>query len=56
MADNVIKSLARNQTRDQPALVFFELVGNDVCHPEPTLDAMTTPQEFYVNILGKQLL
>ena len=52
MASNEILSLARNQSRDQPALLFFELVGNDVCYPDPTLDAMTTPQEFYVNIMG----
>jgi acyloxyacyl hydrolase len=30
LENNVILSFARNQT-DKPALIFFELVGNDVC-------------------------
>lgn len=52
MAANVTRTLARNQTTDYPALVFFELIGNDVCHPNHTLDAMTTPEDFTTNILG----
>eukprot|EP01114_Cavostelium_apophysatum_P007754 TRINITY_DN19938_c0_g1_i2.p1 TRINITY_DN19938_c0_g1~~TRINITY_DN19938_c0_g1_i2.p1 ORF type:complete len:562 (-),score=85.30 TRINITY_DN19938_c0_g1_i2:69-1754(-) len=50
MADNVILSLARNQKKDHPTLVFFELVGNDVCHPEASLDILTTPEEFAANV------
>lgn len=51
MDDNVIKSIARNQT-DSPVLLIYELVGNDVCTPHPDLSRMTTPTEFYTNVVG----
>jgi acyloxyacyl hydrolase len=51
MADNVVKSIARNITTDYPALVFFELIGNDVCNSKHSLSSMTTPTEFKKNIL-----
>jgi acyloxyacyl hydrolase len=44
--------MARNQTVDYPALVIFALIGNDVCHPEPSLSVMTTPEEFEQNVLS----
>jgi acyloxyacyl hydrolase len=51
MQANVIKSLGRNQTQDHPLLILFELIGNDVCNGHPTLDTMTTPDEFHDNIV-----
>ncbi len=32
LEDNIVISMARNQTLDKPALVLLELVGNDVCN------------------------
>jgi acyloxyacyl hydrolase len=52
MQDNVIHSLARNQTQDHPLLILFELIGNDVCSGHPNYwDTMTTPEEFHDNIV-----
>eukprot|EP00276_Gloeochaete_wittrockiana_P015046 CAMPEP_0184336098 /NCGR_PEP_ID=MMETSP1089-20130417/4522_1 /TAXON_ID=38269 ORGANISM="Gloeochaete wittrockiana, Strain SAG46.84" /NCGR_SAMPLE_ID=MMETSP1089 /ASSEMBLY_ACC=CAM_ASM_000445 /LENGTH=547 /DNA_ID=CAMNT_0026661037 /DNA_START=11 /DNA_END=1654 /DNA_ORIENTATION=- len=48
----IIDSMARKQTSDHPALVFYALVGNDVCHSSPSTSAFTTPQEFEQNVLG----
>ncbi|KYR00215.1 acyloxyacyl hydrolase [Tieghemostelium lacteum] len=48
---NIIKSFARNQKTDKPALFFLELVGNDVCSGHHTLDHMTTVEEFTDNIV-----
>lgn len=45
----LIKSIARDQKLDQPALVFYALIGNDVCWD--TLDEMTTPEEIRKNVL-----
>ena len=47
----VAPSIARDQSRDQPALVFYNLIGNDVCNSPPTIDVMTTPKEMYTNTL-----
>lgn len=47
----LLPSMARNQTHDQPALVFYSLIGNDVCHHMHNLSAMTTPQEMHENVL-----
>jgi len=45
-----IKALTQ-KPRDYPALVFYSLIGNDVCteRPDPTL--MTTPKEFKDNVM-----
>jgi len=48
---DIVKSMARNQKTDYPATVFYALIGNDVCHSQPTTDVMTTPEEFKVNVL-----
>jgi len=48
---NIVKSMARNQKFDYPATVFYALIGNDVCHSEPTTAVMTTPEEFKANVL-----
>jgi len=47
----ILGSMARNRTLDKPALIFFELVGNDVCNGHHTFDTMTTVEEFKKNIL-----
>lgn len=40
MANEVIKAIQRNQTTDQPVLLFFELIGNDVCNGHHTFDTV----------------
>jgi len=52
MYSDVIKTMARNSTLDAPALVFYELIGNDVCSPHKTLDRMTTVEQFKQNVLN----
>lgn len=51
MADNIVKSFARNGTKDNPAFVMFALIGNDVCNGHHDESHMTTPTEFYQNNL-----
>jgi len=46
---NIISMKPR--TGDQPALVIFSLLGNDVCNGHHTFDTMTSPQEFYGNVM-----
>lgn len=48
----IIYSMARNQTIDNPALVFYALIGNDVCHGENTTSVFTTPAQFETNVLA----
>lgn len=44
---SIITSLARDADDDFPLLVFYALVGNDVCNPHTNQTApMTSPQEF----------
>lgn len=43
--------MARDQKLDQPALVFYSLVGNDVCQARPDLSHLTTPEEMHRNVL-----
>ncbi len=38
-----LHAIKRNVTRDNPVLVTFELVGNDVCSGHPSFNSMTTP-------------
>lgn len=47
----LIKSMARDQKLDQPALVFYSLIGNDVCHGGHDLHRMTTPEEMHNNVM-----
>ncbi|EGG24883.1 hypothetical protein DFA_03128 [Cavenderia fasciculata] len=52
-SDSILKTISevsRNQQTDQPALVFVELIGNDVCSQSHNLDHMTTPSEFVAYI------
>ena len=47
-----MKSLARTHSTDHPALVFYSLVGNDVCNEaEDTVRHMTTPEQMYNNTM-----
>eukprot|EP01091_Cochliopodium_minus_P014608 TRINITY_DN4991_c0_g1_i1.p1 TRINITY_DN4991_c0_g1~~TRINITY_DN4991_c0_g1_i1.p1 ORF type:complete len:566 (-),score=151.84 TRINITY_DN4991_c0_g1_i1:74-1771(-) len=51
--DGLVTDIARNQTLDHPALVFLELVGNDVCDGHHDYqNSMTTVEEFRANILS----
>jgi len=49
--DGDIQAIRRNNKTDHPMLVFMELIGNDVCSGHHGFDSMTTPAEFYTNIL-----
>ena len=52
MLDSIITTMARNQSYDQPVLLTYALIGNDVCNGHHDLEHMTTPQEFYQNVVG----
>jgi len=43
-----IKALKRNQTTDNPLIMFLELIGNDVC--KKSFDGMTKPADFKLRI------
>ncbi|KFV04103.1 PREDICTED: acyloxyacyl hydrolase, partial [Pterocles gutturalis] len=48
----LIKSLARNQLLDNPAIVIYATIGNDVCNGNrDTLAHMTTPKAMFSNVL-----
>ena len=51
MNSEVVGSLARNPELDQPALVFYSTIGNDVCDHWPNYDHMTTPEQMHTNVL-----
>ncbi|XP_056010482.1 acyloxyacyl hydrolase-like isoform X2 [Ostrea edulis] len=62
MADTIQLSFKRNITHDQPMIVFYALVGNDVCNRHPDIfNHMTTVEEMKnksintLNYLGKVL-
>lgn len=48
---DLISSLSRNQTTDQPVIFLLELIGNDVCSGHHDFNHMTTVPEFRKNIL-----
>ncbi|OXB54641.1 hypothetical protein ASZ78_001808 [Callipepla squamata] len=49
---SLIKSLARNQLLDNPAIVIYATIGNDVCNGnQDTLAHMTTPKEMFSNVM-----
>jgi len=43
----IINAFQRDPKLDQPVLIFFALIGNDVCNGHPGTSHMTTPQQFY---------
>jgi len=47
----LVDSMGRDQTVDQPALVWLALIGNDVCNGHPGFDHMTTPDDFYTHAM-----
>ncbi|XP_065191955.1 acyloxyacyl hydrolase-like [Sycon ciliatum] len=47
MADHIVLTLSRQQTRDQPLLIMLELVGNDVCSGHPDFSHMTPPDVYH---------
>lgn len=51
MADDIVKSFARNGAKDKPVFISFALIGNDVCSGHHDTSHMTTPTEFYENNL-----
>ncbi len=51
MNDVLVEALARNNKTDRPALVFYSLVGNDVCNSDPHGGNMTTVEEMRTNAL-----
>lgn len=48
---HISKTLSRNQTTDHPILVFYSLIGNDVCSGHKDFNHMTAPEEFYKNVV-----
>jgi acyloxyacyl hydrolase len=50
---SIMKSLARDNQSDVPLLVFYSLVGNDVCNGHPdTIAHMTTVEQMHANVLS----
>lgn len=48
----LMKSLARNQLLDNPAIVIYASIGNDVCNGRPdTVAHMTTPNQMHSNVM-----
>ncbi|KAG8191730.1 hypothetical protein JTE90_008794 [Oedothorax gibbosus] len=48
-----LKSIARNPQVDKPAVVFYGMMGNDVCERwMSSLEDLTTPEEFRSNVLA----
>uniref|UniRef100_A0A1B6DSR3 Saposin B-type domain-containing protein n=2 Tax=Clastoptera arizonana TaxID=38151 RepID=A0A1B6DSR3_9HEMI len=52
---DVVKSaqlISRNSSTDYPALLIYNVIGNDVCNNmKDTLSNITTPEEFYQNVM-----
>ncbi|KAM3929016.1 acyloxyacyl hydrolase [Leptodactylus fuscus] len=47
-----LESMARNQQFDKSAIVFYAMIGNDVCNTSPdTLKHMTTPENMRTNVM-----
>jgi acyloxyacyl hydrolase len=51
MNEVLVEALARNNETDRPALVFYSLVGHDVCNSDPEGGNMTTVDEMRANAL-----
>lgn len=52
MNRSIAITMARNQQEDIPVLLSYALIGNDVCNGHFGLSHMTTPEEFYVNVVA----
>jgi len=51
MKDQIMYTLHRDQNTDYPMYLIYALIGNDVCNPHFGVEHMTTPQEFYSNVV-----
>ncbi|XP_028607151.2 acyloxyacyl hydrolase [Podarcis muralis] len=48
----LVKSLARSQQFDKPAIVIFSMIGNDVCNGYPdTVEHMTRPEQMRASVM-----
>lgn len=52
MNSSIAVTLARDNKFDNPLMLTYALIGNDVCNGHFGLSHMTTPQEFYVNVVA----
>jgi len=50
--NGIIISMKSRNVTDQPATVYFALIGNDVCGHEQDFSHMTTPAQFEANVLN----
>jgi len=50
--NGIIISMKSRNVTDQPATVYFALIGNDVCGSSQDFSHMTTPAQFQINILN----
>jgi acyloxyacyl hydrolase len=50
--EKIVTGMDRNATTDKPALIFYGLIGNDVCNSNPTTERMTTPTDFKQRVLN----
>lgn len=50
--ETFIESLSRNPLLDQPAIVIYAMIGNDVCNGKSDpVPEMTTPEQFYSKVM-----
>ncbi|KAM5303449.1 acyloxyacyl hydrolase isoform 1-T1 [Glossophaga mutica] len=50
--EGFIRSLSRNPLLDQPAVVVYAMIGNDVCNGKTDpVPEMTTPERFYSKVM-----
>ena len=50
--DSYMHAMSRRRYKDEPALVFYSLIGNDVCNEHADTEAfMTPPAVFYNNTM-----
>jgi len=52
MYSSIVDTMARNQNLDHPVFLTYALIGNDVCNGHFGTSHMTTPQEFYINVVN----
>ena len=50
LASKISKTFHRNKETDNPVILFYAPVANDICTPNPN-GRGTNPQEFYENVL-----
>lgn len=50
--NGTVLSMKNRNGTDQPALVIYAMIGNDVCNGHPDFSRMTTPEAFEKAVLG----